>query len=99
MNLNDGGDDDDCDGSIKSEQPGCREIGDYCHRSPLSSDGSPTPASHSFCLLFTQDCGPAVFHRIVSTVGGANSLMTDHKGDEKGQCEHFISEQLNSLSD
>ena len=42
-------------------------------------------------------CGPAVFHRIAINFCGANSLMTDHKGDEKGQCEHSISEQLNSL--
>ena len=41
-NMSDGGDDDDCDGSVKSKQQGCQEIGDYCHRSPLSSDGSPT---------------------------------------------------------
>ena len=42
MNMIDGGDDDDCDGSVKSKQQGCQEIGDYCQRSPLSTDGSPT---------------------------------------------------------
>ena len=42
MNMSDGGDDNDCDGSVKSKQQGCQEIGDYCHRSPLSADGSPT---------------------------------------------------------
>ena len=35
-------DDDDCDGSVKRWQQGCQEIGDYCQRSPLSPDGSPT---------------------------------------------------------
>ena len=33
-------DDDDCDVSVKSKQEGCQEIGDYCQRSPLSTDGS-----------------------------------------------------------
>ena len=91
-NINsDDDNDDDCDGSVKSKQEGCREIGDYCQPSPLSCDGSPTEPLHESCVgRFTLVWSAVYSFFIAITFSSVHSLVTDHPHNPPLFCAPFI---------